>query len=80
MSRAVPEGIGGRRSPKESTERLGKMQLHVYLRTKDIYRHFASCKPASLSLSSQSDIYDIKHTYIHTAVITHCTPSSLPEV
>ena len=29
--------------------------------------------------SFQSDIYDIKYTYIHTAVNTHCTPS-LPEV
>ena len=55
------------------------MQLHSYRGTKDIYRHLASYKPASLSLSSQSDIYDIKHTYIHTTVITHCTPS-LPEV
>ena len=27
-----------------------------------------------MSLSFESDIYDIKHTYIHTTVATHCTP------
>ena len=74
------EGIGERRSPKESTERLGKMQLYSYRRTKDIYRHLASYKPASLSLSFESDIYDIEHTYIYTAVNTYCTPPSSFEV